>query len=40
VVESYPDLRASRGFLELQQELAVTEDRAAYAPASITTTPS
>ena len=31
VVESYPDLRASRGFLELQQELAVTEDRAAYA---------
>jgi LemA protein len=31
VVESYPDLRASRGFLELQQELSVTEDRAAYA---------
>ena len=31
VVESYPDLRASRGFLELQRELAVTEDRAAYA---------
>jgi LemA protein len=31
VVESYPDLRASRGFLELQGELAVTEDRAAYA---------
>jgi LemA protein len=31
VVESYPDLRASRSFLELQQELAVTEDRAAYA---------
>jgi LemA protein len=31
VESSYPDLRASRGFLELQQELAVTEDRAAYA---------
>jgi LemA protein len=31
VVESYPDLRASRSFLELQQELSVTEDRAAYA---------
>jgi LemA protein len=31
VVESYPDLRASRSFLELQRELAVTEDRAAYA---------
>jgi LemA protein len=31
VVESYPDLRASRSFLELQGELAVTEDRAAYA---------
>jgi LemA protein len=31
VVESYPDLRASRGFLEIQRELAVTEDRAAYA---------
>jgi LemA protein len=31
VVESYPDLRASPSFLELQRELAVTEDRAAYA---------
>ena len=31
VVESYPDLRASRSFLELQRELWVTEDRAAYA---------
>jgi LemA protein len=31
VVESYPDLRASRNFLELQQELSVTEDRSAYA---------
>jgi LemA protein len=31
VVESYPDLRASRSFLELQRELAVTEDRKAYA---------
>jgi LemA protein len=31
VVESYPDLRASGSFLELQRELAVTEDRAAYA---------
>ena len=31
VAESYPDLRASQNFLELQQELAATEDRAAYA---------
>jgi LemA protein len=31
VVKSYPDLRASQGFLELQRELSVTEDRAAYA---------
>ena len=31
VVESYPDLRASQGFVELQQELSATEDRAAYA---------
>ena len=31
VVESYPDLRASRGFVELERELSVTEDRAAYA---------
>lgn len=27
VAEGYPQLKASRGFLELQQELAVTEDR-------------
>jgi LemA protein len=27
VAEAYPDLRADAGFLELQQELAVTEDR-------------
>jgi LemA protein len=31
VVESYPDLRASQSFLELQRELSTTEDRAAYA---------
>jgi LemA protein len=31
VVESYPDLRASQGFIELQRELSATEDRAAYA---------
>jgi LemA protein len=31
VVESYPNLRGSQGFLELQRELSVTEDRAAYA---------
>ncbi len=31
VVASYPDLRASGSFLEIQRELAVTEDRAAYA---------
>ena len=31
VAESYPDLRASHNFLELQQELSATEDRAAYA---------
>jgi LemA protein len=31
VVESHPDLRASQGFLELQRELSVAEDRAAYA---------
>jgi LemA protein len=29
VAESYPDLRASQNFLELQQELSATEDRAA-----------
>lgn len=27
VSEAYPDLKASRGFLELQTELAITEDR-------------
>jgi LemA protein len=31
VAESYPNLQASQNFLELQQELSVTEDRAAYA---------
>jgi LemA protein len=31
VAESYPDMRASQSFLELQQELSATEDRAAYA---------
>jgi LemA protein len=31
VAESYPDLRASQNFLELQRELSTTEDRAAYA---------
>ena len=31
VSESYPDLRANQSFLALQQELAETEDRAAYA---------
>ena len=31
VAESYPDLRASQNFLELQQELSATEDRTAYA---------
>jgi LemA protein len=31
VVESYPDLRTSHDFVELQQELWVAEDRAAYA---------
>jgi len=31
VAESYPDLRASQSFLELQQELSATADRAAYA---------
>jgi LemA protein len=31
VAESYPDLRASQNFLELQQELSATEDRATYA---------
>jgi LemA protein len=31
VVESYPDLRVSQGFVGLQRELSATEDRAAYA---------
>ena len=31
VAEAYPDLKANQGFLSLQQELAATEDRAAYA---------
>ena len=31
VAESYPDLRASQNFLELQRELSATEDRAACA---------
>jgi LemA protein len=31
VTESYPNLQASQNFVELQQELSVTEDRAAYA---------
>jgi LemA protein len=31
VAESYPDLRASQNFLELQRELAATADRATYA---------
>ena len=31
VSESYPDLKANQNFVVLQQELAETEDRAAYA---------
>jgi LemA protein len=31
VSESYPDLKANQNFLALRQELAETEDRAAYA---------
>ncbi|GAA1969994.1 LemA family protein [Catenulispora subtropica] len=31
VAEAYPDLKANQNFLALQQELATTEDRAAYA---------
>jgi LemA protein len=31
VSESYPDLKANQNFLALQQELAETEDRTAYA---------
>lgn len=31
VVENYPDLKANRNFLELQEELTTTENRIAYA---------
>ncbi|GII55600.1 LemA family protein [Planotetraspora thailandica] len=31
VAESYPDLKASRNFAELQEELATTENRIAYS---------
>jgi LemA protein len=31
VVEAYPDLKADRHFLELQEELAGTEGKIAYA---------
>jgi LemA protein len=31
IAESYPDLKANTNFLELQKELAATEDRVAYA---------
>ena len=31
VAEAYPELKASRNFAELQEELATTEDRIAYA---------
>ena len=31
LAEAYPDLKANANFLELQQELSNTEDRAAYA---------
>lgn len=31
VAESYPDLKASRNFLELQQQLGDTEDKIAYS---------
>jgi LemA protein len=31
VAEAYPDLKANTNFLALQQELATTEDKAAYA---------
>jgi LemA protein len=31
VIEAYPDLKANGNFLQLQQELAHTEDRTAYA---------
>jgi LemA protein len=32
VAEAYPDLKADTSFIQLQEELANTEDRAAYAP--------
>ena len=31
VVENYPDLKANQNFLQLQQELTVTEDKISYA---------
>ena len=31
VAEAYPDLKANTNFLELQRELAATEDRVAYS---------
>ena len=31
VAESYPDLKASQNFLELQREVAAIEDKVAYA---------
>ena len=31
IAEAYPDLKANTNFLELQRELATTEDRVAYA---------
>ncbi len=31
VVENYPDLKANKNFLELQEELTTTENRIAYA---------
>jgi LemA protein len=31
VAENYPDLKASQNFLDLQQQLADTEDKVAYA---------
>ncbi len=40
VAEAYPDLKASANFEELQQQLADTENRIVYAPASPTTTAS
>jgi LemA protein len=31
IAEGYPDLKANTNFLELQRELAATEDRVAYS---------